>query len=133
MPDKKISALDAIVAIDDADVLPIVDASVSTTKKINVSQVKALAPVQSVNGKTGEVTVVKGDVGLGNVDNTADADKPVSTATQTQLNSKISTYDGTTYDVTALAAVSQAEYDALTPSVQQPCISLYEVRHERYR
>jgi len=31
---------------------------------------------------------VKGDVGLGNVDNTADADKPVSTATQTALNAK---------------------------------------------
>jgi hypothetical protein len=88
MADKKISALDAIVAIDDADVLPIVDASVSTTKKINVSQVKALAPVQSVASKTGAVTLVKGDVGLGNVDNTADADKPVSSATQTALNAK---------------------------------------------
>jgi len=88
MADKKISALDAIVSVDDADVLPIVDASVSTTKKINVSQVKALAPVQSVASKTGAVTLVKGDVGLGNVDNTADADKPVSTATQTALNAK---------------------------------------------
>jgi hypothetical protein len=116
MANQKISALDAIVEIDDADVLPIVDTSVTTTKKISITQIKGLAPVQSVNGKTGEVTLVKGDVGLGNVDNTADADKPVSTATQTALNSKISTYDGTTYDVTALAAVSQAEYDALTPS-----------------
>jgi hypothetical protein len=43
MADKKISALDAIVAIDDADVLPIVDASVSTTKKINVSQDKGIS------------------------------------------------------------------------------------------
>lgn len=32
--------------------------------------------------------VTKSDVGLGNVDNTADADKPVSTATQAALNSK---------------------------------------------
>jgi hypothetical protein len=40
----------------------------------------------------------------------------VTSAVQTQINSKISTYDGTTYDVTALAAVTQAEYDALTPS-----------------
>jgi hypothetical protein len=113
MPNQKISELDPIVAIDDADVLPIVDTSVTTTKKISITQVKALAPVQSVASKTGEVTLVKGDVGLGNVDNTADADKPVSTATQTQLNSKISTYDGTTYDVTALSAVTQAEYDAI--------------------
>ena len=118
-------------------------------------------------------TLDKTAVGLSNVDNTSDANKPISTATQTaldgkqatitgaattidtedltasralvsdgsgkvavsdvtstelgyldgvtsavqtQINSKISTYDGTTYDVTALAAVTQAEYDALTPS-----------------
>jgi hypothetical protein len=88
MADKKISALDAIVSVDDADVLPIVDTSVATTKKVNVSQIKALAPVQSVAGKTGTVTLAKGDVGLSNVDNTADADKPVSSATQTALNAK---------------------------------------------
>ena len=40
----------------------------------------AAAPVQSVAGKTGAVALVKGDVGLGNVDNTSDANKPVSTA-----------------------------------------------------
>lgn len=91
MPDKKISALDLIDAIDNADVLAIVDLSVSTTKKINVSQVKALAPVQSVAGKTGSVALAKGDVGLSAVDNTADADKPVSTATQTALNGKQAT------------------------------------------
>ena len=32
--------------------------------------------------------IVKGDVGLGNVDNTSDANKPISTATQTALNLK---------------------------------------------
>ena len=37
----------------------------------------------------------------------------VTSAVQTQINSKISTYDGVTYDVTALAAVTQAEYDAI--------------------
>jgi hypothetical protein len=36
--------------------------------------------VSSVSGKTGAVTLVKADVGLGSVDNTADVDKPVSTA-----------------------------------------------------
>lgn len=50
---------------------------------------KADSAVQSVNGKTGNsVTLVKGDVGLGNVDNTSDANKPISTATQTALDSK---------------------------------------------
>jgi hypothetical protein len=37
----------------------------------------------------------------------------VTSAVQTQLNAKIPTYDGATYDVTALAAVTQAEYDAI--------------------
>lgn len=41
--------------------------------------------VESVNGKTGAVTLTKADVGLGNVDNTSDANKPISTATQTAL------------------------------------------------
>jgi hypothetical protein len=36
--------------------------------------------VVSVAGRTGAVTLTKADVGLGNVDNTADAAKPVSTA-----------------------------------------------------
>ena len=37
-------------------------------------------PVSSVAGKTGAVSLSKSDVGLGNVDNTSDADKPVSDA-----------------------------------------------------
>ena len=45
--------------------------------------------VDSVAGKTGVVTLVKGDVGLGNVDNTSDLNKPVSTATQIALNGKV--------------------------------------------
>lgn len=44
--------------------------------------------VTSVAGKIGSVTLVKGDVGLGNVDNTSDVNKPVSTAQQTALNLK---------------------------------------------
>ena len=44
--------------------------------------------VISVNGRTGEVVLTKTDVGLSNVDNTADKDKPVSTAQQTALDAK---------------------------------------------
>ena len=96
MPDKKISALDAIVTIANDDVLPIVDTSASTTKKISITQIKAQSPVQSVAGKTGAVTLDKSDVGLGNVDNTSDADKPISTATQTALNAKQATLESGT-------------------------------------
>ena len=45
-------------------------------------------PVTSVAGKTGAVSLAKGDVGLGNVDNTSDANKPISNATQVALNDK---------------------------------------------
>lgn len=44
--------------------------------------------VTSVAGKTGVVTLVKADVGLGNVDNTSDLAKPISTATQTALDAR---------------------------------------------
>lgn len=44
--------------------------------------------VDSVAGKTGVVTLVKADVGLGNVDNTSDINKPISTATQNALDLK---------------------------------------------
>ena len=44
--------------------------------------------VSSVAGRTGVVVLTKNDVGLSNVDNTSDADKPVSTATQTELDLK---------------------------------------------
>ena len=45
--------------------------------------------VNSVAGKTGNVTLDKSDVGLSNVDNTSDLNKPVSTATQSALNGKV--------------------------------------------
>lgn len=48
------------------------------------------APVTTVAGKTGAVVLAKGDVGLGNVDNTSDTAKPISTATQAALNTKAS-------------------------------------------
>lgn len=44
--------------------------------------------VTSVAGRTGDVVLTKTDVGLSNVDNTSDANKPVSTAQQTALNAK---------------------------------------------
>lgn len=51
------------------------------------------APVTSVAGQTGVVVLAKADVGLNNVDNTSDANKPVSTAQQTALNAKVNTAD----------------------------------------
>jgi hypothetical protein len=64
----------------------------------------------STTAKAGNYTPTKSDVGLANVDNTSDANKPVSTATQTALNNKVTA-------VTANAALwigTQAQYDALS-------------------
>jgi len=47
--------------------------------------------VSSVNGMTGNVVITKNTISLGNVDNTSDASKPISTATQTALNNKANT------------------------------------------
>lgn len=52
------------------------------------------APVQSVNTRVGDIVLSKSDVGLDNVDNTSDADKPISTATQTALNAKVDVVAG---------------------------------------
>ncbi len=73
MADQKISQLTTIVTVDTAsDLFPIVDTSASETKKITPSALKtALA--------------------LNNVDNTSDANKPISSATQTALDAKQAT------------------------------------------
>ena len=47
-----------------------------------------------INNKSNPHEVTKDQVGLGNVDNTSDANKPISTATQTALNGKFSATDG---------------------------------------
>lgn len=56
--------------------------------KVDAAEAAAAAPVQSVAGKVGIVLLDSSDVGLGNVDNTSDADKPISTATQNALDDK---------------------------------------------
>ena len=49
---------------------------------------EVIYPINSVAGRTGDVVLTKSDVGLSNVDNTSDLDKPISTATQTALDLK---------------------------------------------
>lgn len=78
-----------ILSTDDATILA------------NWVELVARGDVVSVAGRTGAVVLSKGDVGLGSVDNTSDADKPVSTAVQTALGLK-QDKDAT---LTALAAL----------------------------
>ena len=57
------------------------------------------------------------EVGLGNVDNTADADKPISTATQTALDGKADTgHTHTVSDITDMPAYLTQETDPTVPA-----------------
>ena len=56
---------------------------------VNVVGTMQYQEVESVNTKTGAVVLSKADLGLSDVDNTSDANKPISTATQTVLNQKL--------------------------------------------
>lgn len=62
---------------------------------------------RTVAGKalSANVTLVKADVGLGNVDNTADANKPVSTAQATAINAKVGSPNSTVNGVAWYATV----------------------------
>lgn len=56
-----------------------------------------------------DLAYTKSDIGLGNVDNTSDADKPISTATQTALNGK----QAADSDLTTIAGLTPSNDDIL--------------------
>jgi len=65
---------------------------------------------QSLLG-SGNIDLTKSDVGLGNVDNTSDVNKPVSTAQNTAINAKVT--DAIVDGVTTIAPSQNAVFDAL--------------------
>jgi hypothetical protein len=69
--------------------------------------------VASVNGKTGVVTLTKADVGLGSVDNTADAAKNVLSATKLTPGRKI---NGVLFDGTADITVADGTKEPALPA-----------------
>jgi len=85
------SAKQAIFGVAEADDWRMVVAA--AIEAVNVYQAAiATGPVASVNGRTGSVVLVasdivhtKADVGLANVDNTSDVNKPISTAVAAAL------------------------------------------------
>lgn len=74
MANRTITSLTAAASPTGTWVVAADDTAGTITRKVTIQQIAAL--------------VGKGDVGLGNVDNTSDANKPVSTATQTALDGK---------------------------------------------
>lgn len=72
-------------------ILDAVTAAFTTADETKLDGIQAGAQVNSVTsvaGKTGAVTLAKADVGLGNVDNTSDVNKPLSTAQKTYVDDR---------------------------------------------
>ena len=77
MATKKITELTNLATPVGADILPIVDdvAGTATTKKVTATNLMTLAPVQSVAGQTGTVTLSNTDIsGLGTAATSASTD-----------------------------------------------------------
>ncbi len=74
---------------DQAEADAITTAAQDATNKANAAVVSAGTEADT-KISTAVAALTKSSVGLGNVDNTSDADKPVSTATQTALDAKAS-------------------------------------------
>ncbi len=113
------SVTNAAIASDAVNATNIADGSITETLLDAAVQTKlnTTAPVTSVASKTGAVTLDKSDVGLGNVDNTSDANKPVSTAQQTALNLKLNSADLDSQTATNITNVSSDTHAALTAAI----------------
>lgn len=81
----KITDLTADGSVSGSEELPVNDAGAD--KKVTVTQIQAPATAHIARTDNPH-SVTKAQVGLGNCDNTSDANKPVSTATQTALDAK---------------------------------------------
>lgn len=78
--------------VTDAEKTVIGNTSGTNTGDETTLTIQAKRPLKTVNGESvegsGNIDINKSDVGLGNVDNTSDADKPVSNDQQTALDGK---------------------------------------------
>ena len=74
----------------------IVNGTITEAKLDAATQAKidSVGAVSSVAGRTGAVTLTKSDVGLANVDNTSDVNKPISTATKTYVDNAVAASHG---------------------------------------
>ena len=86
---------------------------------------RALLTAADAAGQKAALSLVKGDVGLGNVDNTADADKPISTATQTALDGKAATsHTHSASQISDSTSAGRALLTAADAAAQKTALSL---------
>lgn len=83
-----------------------------------------------INNKSNPHEVTKDQVGLSNVDNTSDANKPISTATQNALNGKFSATEGNTLkqivndmpDLVVTEGILKHNGDNISLNLKQQCL-----------
>ena len=79
-----------------------------------------LSPVQTVNGQVGFVTITPSGIGLGNVNNTSDLDKPISNAVQSVFDSMFNQINGINTNIVDLQSSivnnSDIKYRIFLPS-----------------
>jgi hypothetical protein len=94
------------------DFLSVTHTATGTINAGVVTKANLVATVQASLDKadTALQTVTKSSVGLGNVDDTSDLNKPLSTATQTALDQRVKSSNGTILDDVVL---TQSAYDTL--------------------
>jgi hypothetical protein len=117
MANKKISELNELTAAGGNDLVPVVDVLTTETKKIKVANLLS------------SLVVDKTSIGLGNVDNTSDINKPISSATQSALNAKenltnksTSTALGTSDTLYPTQNAVKSYVDTTVASVQVPLV-----------
>ena len=87
------------------------------TISVDLSAYLKSADISEWAKQSDKPTYTASEIGLGNVDNTADADKPISTATQTALDGKADTgHTHTVSDITDMPAYLTEETDPTVPA-----------------
>lgn len=100
----------------------------SADEHTKLTGIEAGAQVNTVTGvkgnaennyRTGEINISPANIGLGNVDNTSDANKPISTATQTALDGKqnVLTFDNSPTENSDNPVKSGGVYSALAGKI----------------
>lgn len=91
----------------------IIGSGYATNYKLSTLLSGKVDKATTINGYSlnSNITLTKGDISLGSVDNTSDLNKPISTATQTALNSKQNLIGYTPYNATNPAGYISTETD----------------------
>jgi len=84
--------------VTDAEAVVIGNTSGTNTGDEDTSSIQTKRPLKTIEGLplegNGDIDLTKAMVALGSADNTSDADKPISSATQTALNNKVDKVTG---------------------------------------